>query len=90
MRPKKRVGPNGLRPRPALTSGVPVKREQTVMMMDEYRVVLTVPKNLPKATYASIRTVLDSRSFKTRLRRAVRGVFAAYPELGRVTVKVEC
>jgi hypothetical protein len=61
-----------------------------VTMFDEYRVVLTAPAGLPKASGDAIRRVLDSRAFKAELRKAVRAVFAGRPELAKLKVTVHC
>ena len=58
------------------------------VILDELLLTIRVPEDRPDAEVDAIRAVLESDDFLLRLRRAVRTVLAAFPELAptRVTL----
>lgn len=58
------------------------------VILDELLLTIRVPADLPAAEVDAIRAVLEGDDFLARLRRAVRAVLAAFPDLApcRVTL----
>lgn len=51
------------------------------VVIDELHVTVRVSDELSEDARADVRRVLDADAFLTRLRRAVRSAFRAFPEL---------
>ena len=51
------------------------------VVIDELHLTVRVPSDLPDAQAEAIRRTLAGADFMTRLRRAVRAVLRAFPEL---------
>jgi len=58
------------------------------VMLDEFHLSFRVPKDLDDAACDAIRRVLQSRTFRSALRRAVRQSLRQYPDLHPVRVRV--
>jgi hypothetical protein len=58
------------------------------VLFDEFRLVLRVPADLDEAACDSIRHSLESRPFRTGLRRVLRQFLRRYPELTPVRVRI--
>lgn len=58
------------------------------VILDELLLTFRIPADLPDGDVDTIRRVLESDEFLARLRRAIRTVLAAFPELApsRVTL----
>jgi hypothetical protein len=59
-----------------------------MVTFDELRLVILVAADLDAAVCDAIRRILESRSFRAHLRRAVRQVLQRHPELAEVRVRV--
>lgn len=60
------------------------------IMFDEIRVEVSAPSGLTKEEGDAVRKALDSRAFRSQLRKAIRSAFAGRPELAKVRVTVHC
>jgi hypothetical protein len=58
------------------------------VVIDELHLTVRVPADLPEADAEAVRQTLLGAEFLDRLRRSVRLVFRAFPELARVRVSV--
>lgn len=58
------------------------------ILFDEYHLHFRVPKDLDEAACDAIRRILQSRSFRAALRRAVRKLVRQYPDLDPVRVRI--
>jgi hypothetical protein len=58
------------------------------LLFDEFLLSFRVPKELDDATCDPIRRILESRQFRTALRRAVREVVRQYSELAPVRIRI--
>jgi hypothetical protein len=58
------------------------------VLFDEVHLVLLVPTDLDDTAGEAIRRILDSRPFRTDLRRAIRQVFHQYPDLAMVRLRI--
>lgn len=58
------------------------------VLLDEYHISIRVPKDLDDDACDAIRQILDSRTFRKALRRAVRQIVHTYPELTTVEVRI--
>lgn len=58
------------------------------VILDELLLTIRVPADLPDAEVEAIRRALESDEFAAHLRRAIRAVLAAFPDLAptRVTL----
>jgi hypothetical protein len=61
-----------------------------LVMMDQYHLTVLAPAGLRQPHRRRISKVLNRARFRQELARAVRAVFAKYPELSRVHVSVSC
>jgi hypothetical protein len=57
-------------------------------LFDEFRLSVRIPKDLDEAAGDAIRRILESRLFRSALRRAVRPVVRQYPALDPVRVHI--
>ena len=57
-------------------------------LMDQFYLQVFVAYRLKPAYGQAIRHVLDSKSFQTGLRRAVRAFFAQYPAMAKARIKI--
>jgi hypothetical protein len=55
---------------------------------DELRLVLLVPAGLDEAACEAVRRVLESRPFRSELRRTVLRLVRRHPELAQVRVQL--
>lgn len=55
------------------------------ILIDEIHLTIFMPPGLRAESFRAIRRTLRSGRFQAALRRAVHGVFARYPSLGKVT-----
>jgi hypothetical protein len=60
----------------------------TRVLLDEIHVEVLVPRSLAGPDLAAVRRALRGRAFLPGLRRALRPVFAALPNLAAVRVRV--
>ena len=58
------------------------------VILDEVHLTIRVPSNLPETQVGSVRRTLTATEFMGRLRRAIRAVVRASPELALVGVAV--
>ena len=58
------------------------------ILFDEFHLSFRVPRDLDDAACDAIRRILQSRSFRSTLRRAVRRIIRQYPDLRPVRVRV--
>jgi hypothetical protein len=58
------------------------------VLLDEFHISIRVPADLDDTFCVAIRRILESRQFRTALRRAVREVVRQYPELASVRVSI--
>ncbi len=58
------------------------------VLFDELHLTILVPADLEDAACDAIRRILDSQTFRTELRRAVRQLFRQYPDLAAVRVRI--
>ncbi len=58
------------------------------ILLDELHLTVSVPQGLPESTTATIRRHLNSRSFNSALRQAIRSVFQHHPQLRTARVRV--
>jgi hypothetical protein len=56
--------------------------------MDEFHLSVFAPRGLRAAEYDALRRTLDGAGFRTKLERAVRGVFRRFPSLGKVKITI--
>ena len=56
------------------------------VVLDELLLTVRVPADLPDAEVDAVRRALESDEFVARLRRAVRTVLVAFPDLAPVRV----
>jgi len=56
------------------------------IVFDEIHLTIRVPNELPETRSETLRRILLGEAFMSRLRRAVRGVVRASPELALVRV----
>jgi hypothetical protein len=61
-----------------------------MVMMDQYHLTVLAPAGLRPPHRRRISKVLNRARFRQQLARAVRAVFAKYPELGQVRVWISC
>ena len=54
------------------------------VLLDAFLLQLAVPKDLPDAAVGAARRVLDRRSFRKRLLRAIGEIVRQHPELARI------
>jgi hypothetical protein len=59
-----------------------------MLIMDEFHLTVLAPRDLTKPHRRRISKVLNRARFRQELARAVRAVFAHYPELRRVRVRL--
>jgi hypothetical protein len=57
-----------------------------MLILDEYHLTVLAPRGLIKAHRRRISKVLNRARFRQELARAVRAVFAHYPEMRQVRV----
>ena len=55
---------------------------------DEFRLSVRVPADLKESACAAIQRTLESRPFRTGLRRAIRQVVRQYPDLDPIRVRI--
>jgi hypothetical protein len=60
----------------------------TYVLLDEMHFEILVPRSLASRELAAVRRALCARGFLTRLRKALRPMFAAHPTLAAVRVRV--
>lgn len=58
------------------------------LLFDEFLLSFRVPKDLDDAACDAIRRILESRQFRSALRRALRQVIHQYPELAPVRIRI--
>jgi hypothetical protein len=58
------------------------------VLFDELHLAILVPTDLDDAACDAIRRILDSRTFRTDLRRVVRQLFRQYPDLAVVRLRI--
>jgi hypothetical protein len=58
------------------------------ILFDEFHLLFRVPKDLDDPAGEAIRRILQSRSFRAALRRAVRQLLRQYPDLDPVGVRI--
>jgi hypothetical protein len=58
------------------------------VVVDEMHVTIRVPTDPPEADAETVRRTLLGAEFMARLRRSVRLVFRAFPDLARVRVSL--
>jgi hypothetical protein len=58
------------------------------LLFDEFQLILRVSKDLDDSACYTIRRILESRPFRSVLRRAVRQVVRQYPDLVPVRVRI--
>ena len=58
------------------------------VLFDEFRLSIRVPVDLDDASCDSIKRILESRQFRTELRRTVRELVRQYPELTPFRVRI--
>ncbi len=58
------------------------------VLLDESHLSFRIPKDLDDAAYDAIRRILESRQFRSALRRIVREIVRQYPELTPVRVRI--
>jgi hypothetical protein len=58
------------------------------VLFDELHLTILVPTQLKDAACVAIRRILDSRPFRTDLRRAVRQLLRRYPDLAVVRLRI--
>jgi len=58
------------------------------VLIDELHLSVRIPAGLPDADTERVRLTLLGAEFMSRLRRSVRLVFRAFPELARVRVSL--
>jgi len=58
------------------------------VVLDELHLTVTIPNDLSDVQADEIRRALQGRDFMSRLRRTVREIFLACPELATVRVTV--
>ena len=56
-----------------------------LILIDEIHFTVFAPSSLRTASFRAIRRTLRSGRFQAALRRAVHGILARYPSLGKVT-----
>jgi hypothetical protein len=61
-----------------------------MLIMDEIHLTVLAPRDLNKPHRRRISKVLNRARFRQELARAVRAVFARYPELSRVRIWLSC
>jgi hypothetical protein len=61
-----------------------------MLIMDQYHLTVLAPRDLIKPHRRRISKVLNRSRFRQELARAVRAVFAHYPELSQVRVWLSC
>ena len=59
-----------------------------MLIMDQFHLTVLAPRGLLKPHRRRISKVLNRARFRQELARAVRAVFAHYPELSRVRVQL--
>jgi hypothetical protein len=55
---------------------------------DEFRLSIRMPADLDDAACDAIRRILESRQFRTSLRRAIRDIVRQYAELAPVRARI--
>jgi hypothetical protein len=58
------------------------------VLFDEHHVTSHVLAGLDAVACDAIRRILESRQFRTALRRAIRRIVRHYPELARVRIRI--
>jgi hypothetical protein len=58
------------------------------VLFEEFHLSFRVPKHLDDAACDAIRRILQSRAFRSALRRAVRQIVRRYPDLHPVRVRI--
>jgi hypothetical protein len=58
------------------------------VLFDRFQLNFRVPKDLDDAACDAIRRILQSRPFRSDLRRAVRQTIRQYPDLNPVRVRI--
>jgi hypothetical protein len=58
------------------------------VLFDEIHLTVRVPADLEESACEAIQRILESRSFQTALRRAVRQVVRQYPDLKPIRVRI--
>jgi hypothetical protein len=58
------------------------------LLFDEFHLSFHVPKDLDDAACNAIRRILQSRTLRSALRRAVRQIVRPYPDLHPVRVRL--
>lgn len=58
------------------------------VLFDELHLTILVPTGLDDSACDAIRRILDSRTFRTELRRVVRQLFRQYPDLDVVRLRI--
>jgi hypothetical protein len=58
------------------------------ILFDEFHLSFRVPKDLDDAACDAIRRILQSRAFRSALRRDVRQIVRQYPDLHPVRVRI--
>jgi hypothetical protein len=58
------------------------------VLFDAFRLIVRVPKHLDDSACDALRRILESRRFRTDLRRAVRQFVRQYPALDPVRVHI--
>jgi hypothetical protein len=58
------------------------------VLFDELHLTILVPTELDDGACDAIRRILDSRTFRTELRRAIRQLFRRYPDLAVVRLRI--
>jgi hypothetical protein len=58
------------------------------VLLDELHLSIRVSTDLDDAACDAIRRILESRQFRSALRRAVRKVIRQYPELAPVQIRI--
>jgi hypothetical protein len=58
------------------------------VLLDECSLSFRIPKDLDDAACDAIRRILESRQFRSALRRAVREIIRQSPELAPVRVRI--
>jgi hypothetical protein len=58
------------------------------VVLDELHLTVRIPNDLPNIQTQEIRRTLNENNFMSRLRRSLRLIMSAYPELAVVSVSV--
>jgi hypothetical protein len=58
------------------------------VQFEEFHLIVLAPSDLEDSACEAIRRVLESHSFRSDLRRAVRKVIRQYPDLAAVRVRI--